>query len=70
MSAGHFSRTALLTPRDLSEGEPATLRVTYPHGKSTRLIEVPLSLDDCLVLLANAADAVALLTRATQQETP
>jgi hypothetical protein len=65
----HVSLTAWLTPASLSEkrlrNEPlvGTLHVTIPHGKTRRMIPVNVTLDECLALCANAADAARLLAR-------
>lgn len=42
----------------------ATMHVAIQHGASTRVIEVPLSITDCLVIAANASDAARRLLEA------
>lgn len=65
----YLSPTAYVTPREItqqrSDGEEphAVMRVITPHGKSQRVIELAVSEDDLLTIIANAADALRLLNR-------
>jgi hypothetical protein len=74
VTGSHVSLTAWATPRSLSERaqegkSPAgALHIIVPHGTGTRVIVVEVTLDECLALCANAADAARLLGRAHQGE--
>lgn len=72
MSA-RLTHGAYATPYELSkqrrdgEAPHANLRVVVPHGKSTRVIRVPLDRADLLTLIHHAAEALALLDREAQR---
>ncbi len=75
-----ISKTAWLTARQLAEQKRpgqqphGLLHIAVPHGAGTRVIEVQVTLEECLILCANAADAARLLApyscRATVSPAP
>jgi hypothetical protein len=58
-----ISLTGWVEPGDLS-AEQGIIHITIPHGRGKRTIEVPVDLEQCLALCANAADAARYLSRA------
>ena len=61
MSAATYVSPASLTIHD--DDETATLVVHIPHGKCRRRLDIPLTVDELLIVSANCADAARMIIR-------
>lgn len=63
----YLSASTYATPKSVSDDryekrEPVgRMHIVIPHGKGTRAIQIELSEDDLLTIIANAADSIRYL---------